>query len=183
MTKPAKFNRSQPGYLLLGKVLRPHGVRGELRVSTLTDFPERIDSLENVYLGNSPEDTTPKPYPVESVRLHQDYILLKFKNVPDRNAAELLRDLYVMIDIANAAPLDEDEFYLYELIGMMVQTEDGRKLGEIVDVLETGANDVYIIESDKYGEILFPAHAETLIEFNFDDGVVIVKPPEGLLPD
>jgi 16S rRNA processing protein RimM len=176
------MNRAMPSHLLLGEILRPHGVRGEVRMRILTDYPERINQLERVFLGKSPDDTAPTPYSVEHMRMHQDYGLLKFKGVDDRDDADLLRNLFVMIDMANAVPLEEGEFYLFQLIGLTVQTVEGETLGELVDVLETGANDVYIVDSPTYGEILIPVTDETVLKTDIDAGIVTVKLPDGLLP-
>lgn len=173
--------RAQPQYLLIGEVLRPHGVRGELRIRILTDYPERISELEAIYLGTG-VDAPVTRYSVQHMRMNGDYGLLKLRGIDDRNAAERLRQLLVMVDLDNAVPLEEGEFYLYQLIGLQVQTEAGEALGEIVEVLETGANDVYIVESPRYGEILIPATDETIVETNIETGVVTVRLPEGLLP-
>jgi 16S rRNA processing protein RimM len=172
-----------PKYLLLGEVLRPHGILGELRVRVMTDYPERIPDLEFVYLGKSPNTTTAKQYRVRHMRMHKGYALLKLETIDDRNKAELLRKLLVMVPIADAVPLEDDEIYLFQLIGMSVQTEDGEMLGKIIDVLETGANDVYIVRGEAYGEVLIPVIDETILETNVADGVVIVHLPDGLLPD
>lgn len=173
---------SQPAYLLLGEILRPHGIRGELRVRVLTDYPERIAELETVYLSLKPNDPQPRPYNVRAVREHQGYLLVTFQQIADRTEAEALRGYYVMVDIENAVPLEDDEIYLYQLIGMTVALEDGEVLGEVVDVLETGANDVYVVHGEKYGEVLIPINDETLIETNTDTNRITVRPPEGLLP-
>lgn len=170
-----------PHFLLLGKILRPHGIRGELRVQLLTDYPERIPKLKNVALGTSATSTKATYHTVEFMRLHQDYGLLKLKTIDDRNAAELLRDLYVMVKIEDAVPLADDEVYLYQLIGMTVQTDTGEMLGTLSDVLETGANDVYIVQSDTYGEILIPAIPSVLLETNTDTNTITVRLPDGLL--
>lgn len=174
--------RPDPSYLLLGEVLRPHGILGELRVRLLTDYPERISQLSHVYLGKSPDDRKAVRYPVQHMRMHQDYGLLKLTTIQDRNQAELMRGLFVMVRLQDAIPLEEDEIYLFELIGMAVQTEGGEPLGEIVDVLETGANDVYIVQGDAYGEVLIPVTDETIIETDTDTGIITVHLPEGLLP-
>ena len=175
----------QPDYLTLGEILRPHGIRGELRMRILTSYPERFitEDIETVYLGSSPEDTTPEPYTVQSARFHKQYILLTLTDIADRNAAETLRGQFVMIDMDNAVPLEDDEFYLYQLIGMAVETEDGIQLGKVQDVIETGANDVYVVRGTTYGEVLVPSHEETLMSVDFDTQKIIMRLPEGLLPD
>lgn len=174
--------REHPEYLVLGRVLRPHGIKGELRVGTMTDYPERVAELDSVFLSRDIEGRDAKAFPIESVRLHQDYILVKFSNIPDRNAADRLRDLYMLIDLENAVPLDDDEVYLYELIGLTVQLEDGTRIGTLEDIMETGANDVYVVKSETHGTILIPAHDETVVEVDPDAGHIIVAPPPGTLP-
>lgn len=175
--------RENPDYLLLGEILRPHGVRGEVRVRLLTDYPERIGKLDTVYLGESADDRKPTPYKVQSFRMNTPYGLLKLREIPDRDAAERLRQLFVMIDIANAVPLEEGEFYLYQLIGMSVVLEGGAPLGTLVEVLETGANDVYIVDSPEHGEVLIPVIDETILSTDVSAGIMTVRLPEGLLPE
>ena len=172
-----------PKYLLLGEVLRPHGVRGELRVRLLTDYPERIGKMKQVYLGSGPDDDHPQTHAVEHMRMNPPYGLLKLKGFEDRDQADLLRGLFVMVDLEHAVPLEEGEFYLYQLIGVTVKQESGEALGQITDVLETGANDVYIVASPKYGEVLIPVTDETIIITDIAAGEVIVRLPDGLLPD
>jgi 16S rRNA processing protein RimM len=172
-----------PKFLLLGEVLRPQGVRGELRTRILTDYPEYITERGSVYIGKSTRDEAAESYRVSHMRMHKGYGLLKLKGVNDRNEADLFRGKYVMVRTEDAVPLEEDEIYLFQLIGMQVQTTDGDHLGTLNDVLETGANDVYIVQSKTYGEVLIPATDETIIETNIDDNIMTVSLPEGLLPE
>ena len=162
--------------------MRPHGIKGELRVRMMTDYPERIAKLKTIYLADKPEPKTAKPYQVEGMRMNGDFGLLKLKEIPDRTAAEKYRGLFVLIDMEHAVPLEEGEFYLYQLIGLTVQTEDGETLGKLTEVLETGANDVYIVKSEQYGEILIPVTNETIVKTDVNAGILIVRLPEGLLP-
>lgn len=178
-----KKRETPPKYLLLGEVLRPHGIRGELRVRILTDYPERINDLGYVYIGKSADTTTATSYEVEHMRMHQAYGLLKLKTINDRDEAERFRQLFVMINLDNAVPLDEGEFYLYQLIGLNVQTEDGAHLGEVSDILETGANDVYVINSPQHGEILLPDIPDVILKMDVEASLITVRIPEGLLPE
>jgi 16S rRNA processing protein RimM len=171
-----------PKYLLLGEVLRPHGVRGELRVRLLTDYPERIGQMAQVFLGTGPNDDAPQTYDVEHMRMNTPYGLLKLKGIDDRDDADTLRSLFVMVDLEHAVPLEEGEFYLYQLIGITVKQQDGVTLGQITDVLETGANDVYVVDSPQYGEVLIPVTDETIINTDVASGEMIVRLPDGLLP-
>lgn len=180
--QPGSDQRPEPRYLLLGEILRPHGIRGELRMRVLTDYPERINDMESVYLGQSPDTDSARQYSVEHLRMHKEYGLLKLKGVDTRESADLLRQLFVMVTLDEAVPLEEGEFYLYQLIGVQVVTQDGQHLGTIREVLETGANDVYILDSPQYGELLIPVTAETIITTDIEAGVITVSLPEGLLP-
>lgn len=172
-----------PRYLLLGEILRPHGVRGELRMRILTDYPERINKLKTVYVGTDTESADIREYHVQHMRMNQNYGLLKLAELDDRDQADLLRALYVMIPIEKAVPLEEGEFYLYQIIGLSVQTAEGQVIGTIREVLETGANDVYVVESQQYGEVLIPVTEEIIIKTDIQAQVVTIKLMEGLLPD
>ncbi len=170
-----------PQYLILGEVLRPHALRGELRIRILTDYPERIIAGKTIYLAEK-IDGKATAYQVEYLRANKEYGLLKLRGIENRDQADLLRELLVLTDIDDAVPLEDGEFYLYEMIGLDVQTEDGEMLGKLVEVLETGANDVYIIDSPRYGEVLIPAIDQTILKTDIDAGVMTVRLPEGLLP-
>jgi 16S rRNA processing protein RimM len=172
----------QPRFLLLGEILRPHGIRGELRMRVLTDYPERIPELEQVYVGDSPDSPRPHTYAVQHLRMHQGYGLLKLKGIDSRDQADLLRQMLVMVALEDAVPLEDGEFYLYQLIGMHVRTLENITLGTIVDVLETAANDVYVVDSPSHGEVLIPVTEETILQTNIEQGFVLVRLPDGLLP-
>lgn len=172
----------RPQYLVIGEVLRPHGVQGELRIRLLTDYPERIGQLKVVYMGESVDSPNVKAYPVEGMRPHLDYGLLKIHGINSRAKADRLRNLLIMVDVEDAVPLEEGEFYLFELIGLEVHTDDGETLGKITEVIETGANDVYVVDSPRYREVLIPATDHTILKTDIAGGVVIVRLPEGLLP-
>jgi 16S rRNA processing protein RimM len=173
----------QPPFLLLGRVLRPHGIRGELRIEILTTYPERIVSGTTVYVGPDPEDvTTATLYEVTRARPHQKYLILQVENIPDRSAAEHLRNQYIMIAQEDAVPLEEGEFYLYQAIGLAVYTDEGEHLGQISEIIETGANDVYIVHGPR-GEVLLPAIDECVLEIDMDAKKMTVHLMDGLLPD
>lgn len=172
-----------PPYLIVGEVLRPHGIRGELRMRVLTDYPERIPNLKYIYLGQDPHGGQISRYTVQHMRMHKTYGLLKLEGVDDRDQADLLRELMVMVSIDDAIPLEDDEVYLYQLIGLTVHTSTVQEFGVITDVLETGANDVYVVKSDHYGEVLIPIIDGVVLETNLEEGFMRVQLPEGLLPE
>jgi 16S rRNA processing protein RimM len=172
-----------PSYLLIGEILRPHGVVGELKMRVLTAYPERLRELKTVYLADDPESDSPKAYTLQQVRYHQDYALIKLQEIPDRTAAERYRALFVLVAIDDAIPLETGEHYLFQLIGMSVHLESGELLGTLVDVMETGANDVYVVESDQHGEVLIPVTEHTLLHTDSEARRITVRLPEGLLPN
>lgn len=178
---PDRIARVQPKYLVIGEILRPHGVHGELRTRVLSDYPDRLHNLKHVYIGKAADDRHPRQHLLKKVRFNKAYALLTLDGIRDRNDAEPLRNRIVMIDIADAAPLEQDEYYLFQLIGLNVRSDE-QVIGVIRDVLQTGANDVYVVASEKYGEVLIPAHQETIVDIDFDAELVTMNLPEGLLP-
>jgi 16S rRNA processing protein RimM len=174
-----------PRYLILGRVLRPHGVRGELRVQPITRFPERMADLETVLIGKDPEadETQLQRFEVESARSANDAWLVRLAGVNDRDTADRFRNLYLLVSLENAVPLEEDEVYLFQVIGLDVVTTDGELLGKVENLIETGANDVYIVKGGAYGEVLIPAIDSVVLNIDTDAGVMTVQIPEGLLPD
>lgn len=171
----------EPKYLLIGAILRPHGVIGEVRMKVITHYPERLPQLKTVYLAPAPDSPKVTEYQLDRVRMHQEYALMKFKGIDDRDLADRLRQLVVMVAVGDAIPLEDGEHYLYQLIGLTVQTEAGETLGTLTEVLETGANDVYILDSPQYGELLIPATDETIKSTDVEKGIMIVVLPDGLL--
>jgi len=134
----------EPRFIAVGQVAKPHGVRGEVAVEMLTDFPGRFALLERVYLG----EDDPRPVALENVRFHSGRALLKLGGYDDRTAVERLRGELILVPIDEAMPLEPDQYYQDDLIGLEVWTTDEEHLGQVVEILETGANDVYIVHGD-----------------------------------
>ena len=155
--------------------MRPWGVRGEVKVEILTDWPERFALLEYVYLGEGAI-----PYRLEWFRLHRRYALLKVAGCDDRNAAEALREQLVQIPPGEAMPLDEDEYYVHQIEGLEVWTDEGESLGRVVEVLFTGSNEVYVVRGPQ-GEVLIPAIADVVLQVDLEGGKLIVRLMEGLI--
>lgn len=169
-------------YLQIGEITRPHGVRGELRMRIITDYPERIPKLKRVFLAEGPFDPAPRPYMIRSVRPHHEMALLTLDGVDDRDAAERLRNMAVMVSIEDAVPLGENEVYLFELIGMRVIVEDGNDIGEISDIIEAGPNDIYVVRSEQYGEYTIPDVPQFILGIDKAARCIRVRLIEGLLP-
>ena len=153
--------------LIIGEVLKPQGIRGELKVKTFTDFPEDVKEFGTVYI----ED---KPYKILSFRVGTDgaaYVGLR--GVPDRNAAELLRGKKLEGERDDAPPLEEGQYYIVDIIGLSCETEEGEVLGTVKDITNI-ASDVYTIE--KAGKnILFPAVKGVVVKVDVANGKLIVN--------
>lgn len=178
MSKNQSQQEGQASYLIIGQVTKPHGVRGEVRVIPHTDDPERFTWLEKVYL----DEALTRATAVEQARLHKDFVLLKLAGYDDRDAAEGLRGHWLYISEADALPLAEDEYYLYELEGMAVVTVDGRSLGVLVEVIETRANNVFVVKGP-LGELLIPDIEDVIQTIDFEENRMTIIPMQGLLPE
>lgn len=170
----AFHRRPEPRYLAIGHVVRPFGLHGELKVDVLTDYPEQLVRLRTVYLGPHAE-----PWGVEAVRLHKDAALLKLVGCDDRNAAEALRGALVQIARDDAVPLEEDEFYEYQIVGMTVVEQDGTLLGRVTEIISTGANDVYVVVGPD-GELLLPAIKSVILKIDLDADQMVVRLMDGM---
>ena len=174
----------EPRFLVVGQVLRPHGVRGELRVKLLTGYPEHFRQLQRVGLGHDAEQMTDITlHDVERARLHKEFGILKLADCDDRDAADRLREQFVMVPLDDAVPLEEDEYYHFQLIGLTMVTDTGDQLGQVMEILETGANDVYLVNGPRYGEILIPAIESVVQDIDLDARQIVITPLPGLLPD
>lgn len=168
---------AEPRFLVIGRILKPHGVRGEVRVEMHTDVPERFTWLETVYVGTQ----QPRPVGVEGVRFHQSWALLKLEGYDDRETAAELRSELLQVPEEESIPLEEGEYFLYQLEGLQVFTDDGAFLGEIASVLETGANNVFIVRGPS-GEILIPDIQDVVLDIDFEAKRMLIHPLKGLLP-
>ena len=164
-------------FIVIGEITKPHGVRGELRVKPHTDEPQRFTWLEQLYVG----EAQPRSMAVEKARVHQGMILLKLTAVNDRAAAESLRGELLLVPEDEALPLEEGEYFLFQLEGLVVSTVEGETLGTLSRVIETGANNVFVVQGEA-GELLLPDIAEVIQEIDFENGRMTVQLLPGLLP-
>ena len=154
--------------------MKPHGLAGEVEAQILTDFPDRFDMLKTVYLG---EHYTPAV--LESQRRHGHRILLKFEGCEDREEAEKLRGELIYVPVDEAVPLEEDEYYLHEIVGLQAWTTEGEYLGRIEEVIDTGSNDVYVVR-DGVRETLIPALSDVVLRIDIAHGRIEVQLMKGL---
>jgi len=169
----------EPSYLVIGQVLRPHGVRGDLRVKILTNYPNRLQQNQHVYLASPASPNRVQQYLIERVRLHHGALLLKLADCEDRDAANELRNMLLQIPFKDAVSLDAGEHYSFQIVGLEVVTDTGVALGRVVEILETGANDVYVV-TGSYGELLLPAITDVILKLDLQDGRMTVHLIPGL---
>lgn len=171
----------EPPFLAVGEVVGIHGVRGELKVKLLTDDPRRFGLLEQVYVG--PDGAEPLPRILMGYRPHKGNVLLRLEGCDDRDTANTLRGCLIQIPTEEALPLEEGQYYEHQILGLQVRTVSGENLGEIVEIVYTGANEVYVIERPDPGtpQILIPAIKDVVLEVDLESGHLLVELPEGLL--
>ncbi|MBN2469915.1 MAG: 16S rRNA processing protein RimM [Anaerolineae bacterium] len=175
---------SSPDFLVLGRIMRPHGVRGELRVQILTDYPERIIALKTVFVGRDPYDpASATGYDMLGARRHREHILIRLEGINSRDEADAHRGQLLMVALNDAVPLEEGEYYAFQIIGSEVITTDGENLGSIREIIETGANDVFVVQGGIHGEILIPDIPDVVLEVKLQERQMVVTLPPGLLPD
>ncbi len=168
-----------PGELIkVGKIVGTHGYKGSVKVQLLTDFPDRFQPGQK-YLGLRGKETL--ELTLDHCSPHGGTMLMKFRGIDDMEAAEQLRNVFLNVTIDQLHPLPEGSFYHFQLIGMQVEDVDKGPLGQLAEVLETGANDVYVVKSDAYGEILIPAIRQVVMAVDVTNHRLTVKLLDGLL--
>jgi 16S rRNA processing protein RimM len=172
--------RIPDGYMAVGLITNSHGLRGEVKVELHTDFPERFAPDVVVYLGEELEETV-----IREARPHQGQLLLQFHGIDDRTKSDSLRGLWVFIHEDEAVDLEEDTYFVHDIIGLAVQTTSGEPLGTVEEVLFTGANDVYVVRppGEPKREILLPAIEEVIKKVDLENGLLIVELLPGLIDE
>lgn len=166
-------------YLAVGKVVNTHGIKGELKVMPITSDISRFDYL--LFVTASYEGAL-KEFRVSSCRIHKGFILMILKGIETMDDAEKLKGQELFVHRKHAIELEEDEFFICDIIGINVYEEE-KLLGQITDVLETGSNDVYVITDNNKKEILIPALKSVVESINIKEKRMQVKIPEGLIDD
>lgn len=165
-------------FLQIGVISSTHGIKGEVKVFPTTDDVNRFKKLKEVYLDTGKEKLTLHP---ESVKFFKQFVILKFKEFNNINDVEPFRQKSLWVDRQNAVKLRKDEYFIADLIGLKVITDEDKTLGVLKDVLQTGANDVYIVETEDGKEVLLPAIKECVLKVDVEAGEVLVHVMPGLL--
>lgn len=165
-------------FLRVGVISSTHGVKGEVKVFPTTDDPARFKALKTVLLDTGKEH---KALEIAGVKFFKNKVILKFKGFDNISDIEKYKGMDLLIPREDAVPLEENENFIADLIDMTVVTDRGETLGTLVDVLETGANDVYVIETEGKKEILLPAIKDCILDVNVEEKHMLVHVLEGLL--
>lgn len=164
--------------LRVGVISSTHGIRGEVKVFPTTDDVNRFKKLKQVVLDTGKE----KLYlEVEGVKFFKQFVIVKFKGMDSINDVEKYRGKDLLVTRENAVPLEEGEYFITDLIGLTVLSDKGEELGKLKDVLQTGANDVYIVEMKSGKELLLPAIKQCILETDLENGVMTVHVLDGLM--
>ena len=165
-------------FLQIGVISSTHGIKGEVKVFPTTDDVNRFQKLKEMYLDTGKEKITLHP---ESVKFFKQFVILKFKEYNNINDVEQFRQKSLWVDRQNAIKLQKDEYFIADLIGMKVITDEDETLGVLKDVLQTGANDVYVVKKNDSKEVLLPAIKECVLKVDVEAGEVLVHMMPGLL--
>lgn len=164
--------------LQVGVITQTHSVRGEVKVFPTTDDVNRFKKLKQVILDTGKETM---PLEIQSVKFFKQFVILKFKGIDNINDIEKYKRCSLYVTREHAVALEEDEYFIADMIGMEVCTEDGNIFGTLKDVIETGANDVYVIENAEHGEVLVPAIKECIRSVDIEKGQMMIHLMDGLI--
>ncbi|ACB84954.1 ribosome maturation factor RimM [Natranaerobius thermophilus] len=168
----------------VGKIVGTHGVKGELKVISLTDIENRFNELDRVYLVNEQDHYDPIIAHIESSFTHKNMEIVKFSEWDDINQVEGFHDWYIKIPREERPQLEEDEYYFDQITGLSVVTVEDEFLGTVTNIYQTGSNDVYEVSKEQDDKpILIPALYEVVKKIDLDEQIMIVDLPEGLLDE
>ena len=160
--------------LEIGQIVNTHGLRGDLKVMPWCDDPEIFDELAYVIIDD-------KEYEIEKSRMQKNMVLLKLEGIDHINDAEKYRNKVLTIPREELGELPEGTYYICDLLGCSVITDEGRDLGEIRDIIKTGSNDVYVVEDESGKQVLIPVIDEVVLSVDINEKKIVIKPLKGLI--
>lgn len=164
--------------LEVGQIVNTFGIKGEVKVMPFTNDISRFDDLEKVYIKTRKDE---KLYKVENARYHKNMVLLKFEGIDNPEQADMLRNAFLEIDREDAISLEEGTYFIADLIGLEVYTDDEKILGKVEDIYNAGANDIYVIKDELGKQILLPGIDEVIKEVDLEKSKIIVHLIPGLI--
>jgi len=174
-TKNSERARQDKEYLTVGRVVRPHGVRGALLVEPASDRIRSLAAGMEVFLSNVAD-----PFTVMDLHLHKQRYLIKLEGCMDREGAEELRGAELLVAVHDLPPLEDGVYYYWQILEARVRTVDGELLGTVTEIIETGANDVYVVKNAAGKELLLPVISEVIKGVDLEEGVITVDLIPGL---
>ena len=153
--------------IIIGKIGAAHGVRGDMKVYPLTDFPDRFNTIKKAFIDD-------KEINIISTRYQNNFVVIKVKGVNSREEVARYTNKLLKINRSDVPPLNEGEYYSFDIIGLKVINQDDVVLGEIIEILKTGSNDVYITKTPEGKQLLIPALKKVVTEINIEDGFMKV---------
>ena len=160
--------------LEIGQIVNTHGLRGDIKVMPWCDDPEIFDELAYVIIDG-------EEYDIEKSRMQKNMVLLKLEGIDDINDAERYRNKILTVPREELGDLPEGTYYICDLLGCNVTTNEGRDLGEIKDIIKTGSNDVYVVEDAGGKQFLIPVIDEVVLSVDVDEKKIVIKPLKGLI--
>ena len=164
--------------LRVGVITSTHGIRGEVKVFPTTDDPDRFKKLKECIIAGKRGNVN---VTVQSVKFFKQYVIVKFKEFDNINDIERYKRCPLLVEPKDAVELEEDEYFIADMIGIEVVTEDDKPFGTLKDVMETGANDVYVIDTDEHGEVLVPAIRECILDVDIENQKMKIHLMDGLI--
>lgn len=164
--------------LEIGQIVNTFGIKGQIKVKPFTDDIRRFDNLKEVYVE---KNNTKKEYEIEEVKYHKDMVLIKFKGIETVEQAEKLKNSYVTISRDSAEELEEDRYYIVDLLGLEVYTDEQILLGILEDIFNTGSNDIYVVKSSDGKQILLPAIKDVVKNIDIENKKITVHIIPGLI--
>ena len=165
-------------FLEIGQIVNTFGIKGIVKVKPFTDDIRRFDNLKKVYVESN---KTKKEYQIEEVKYHKDMVLIKFKGIDNPEDAESLRNYYLKVKREDEAELEEGTYYIVDLLGLDVYSDEGELLGKLDDIFNTGSNDIYVVKDELGKQILLPAIPDVIKEINLKEKKIVIHIIKGLI--
>lgn len=164
-------------YLEIGQIVNTFGIKGMVKVKPFTDDINRFDRLETIYIKNKKGN---KEYKIQEVKYHKQMVMLKLEGIENPEEAENLRGSYLLIDRDKEEPLEEGTYYIVDLLGLEVFSDEGELLGKVDDIFNTGSNDIYVVKDELGKQILLPGTSEVIKDVDLEQGKITVHLIPGL---
>ena len=165
-------------YLEIGQIVNTFGIKGMVKVKPFTDNIERFSNLEKIYIKNKSGQTE---YKIQEVKYHKNMVLIKFEGIENPEQADLLRNSYLIVDRETEEPLEAGRYYIVDMIGLDVFTDDNEYLGKLEDIYNTGSNGIYVVKNELGKQVLLPAIEDVIKNIDMDNKKVIVHLIPGLV--